>query len=106
MAAVLKTARARECPRGFESHTLRSVMSQDIEDTPNPRSGFGVSGFAGRSGCAGRGSWWLAGGLVDAGGVEGELAEEFSGGGVDDADFQVVDEQEDAGSGVGSADAD
>ena len=48
----------------------------------------------------------LAGGLVVAGGVEGEVAEEFSGGGVDDPDVEVGDEHEDGGSGVGSADAD
>ena len=52
------------------------------------------------------GAGWAAGGLVVAGGVEGELAEEFAGGGVDDADVEVLDEQEDVGSGVGSADAD
>src|SRR5215470_6918891 len=102
MAAVLKTARGRELPRGFESHTLRSVMSQDIGMTPNPRSGFGVAGFSGWCCRAGR----VAGGLVDPGGVEGELAEEFAGGGVDDPDVQVLDEQQDVGSGVGSADAD
>jgi hypothetical protein len=64
-----------------------------------PTSGFGVFPFAG---CAGRGS----GGLVIATGVEGELAEELAGGGVDDADVQVADEHEDVGSGVGPADAD
>jgi len=54
------------------------------------------------------GGWsgWSAGGLVVAAGVDGELAEQFSGGGVDDADLEVLDEQDDAGSGVGSADAD
>src|SRR5690242_8211343 len=31
MAVVLKTTRALTRPRGFESHTLRCVMSQDIE---------------------------------------------------------------------------
>jgi hypothetical protein len=51
-------------------------------------------------------SWGPAGGLVVAGGVEGELAEEFAGGGVDDADVEVVDEDQDVGSGVGSPDAD
>jgi hypothetical protein len=40
----------------------------------------------------------FAGGLVVAGGVDGELAEEFAGGGVDDADVQVLDEQQDVGS--------
>ncbi len=34
--------------------------------------------------------------------VDGELAEEFSGDGVDDAYVEVVDEQDDVGSGVGS----
>ncbi len=38
--------------------------------------------------------------------IEDEFAEELAGDGVDDADFEVVDEQDDAGSGVGSADAD
>ena len=45
-------------------------------------------------------------GLVVAVGVEGELAEEFAGGGVDDADVEVGDEDDDVGSGVGPADAD
>jgi hypothetical protein len=44
--------------------------------------------------------------LVVAGGVEGELAQEFAGGGVDDADVEVLDEEQDVGSGVGSPDAD
>ena len=44
--------------------------------------------------------------MVGLGGVEGELAEEFAGGGVDDADVEIGDEQDDVGSGVGSADAD
>jgi len=49
----------------------------------------------------------LAGlGLVVPGGVEGEFAEEFAGGGVDDADVEVVDEPDHVGSGVGSSDAD
>ena len=46
-----------------------------------------------------------AGGLVVLGGVEDQLAEELPGGGVDHADVQVLDEQDDVGSGVGSADA-
>ena len=50
-------------------------------------------------------SWWFAGGLVVAGGIEGEVAEEFSGGRVDDADVEVLDEEQDVGSGVGSTDA-
>ena len=44
--------------------------------------------------------------MVAAGWVEGEVSEDFAGGGVDDADVEVVDEQDDAGSGVGSSDAD
>jgi hypothetical protein len=51
-------------------------------------------------------SGWPAGGLVVAAGVEGELAQQFAGGGVDDPDVEVLDEQEDVGSGVGPADAD
>ena len=47
-----------------------------------------------------------AAGLVVPGGVDGELADELSGGGVDDSDVEVADEHEDAGAGVGSADAD
>jgi hypothetical protein len=39
-------------------------------------------------------------------GIERKLAEELAGGGVDDADLEVVDEQEDVGSGVGSTDID
>lgn len=55
-------------------------------------------------------SGWSSGWLVVVSGVDGEFAEEFAGGGVDDADVQVLHEQDDAGSGVGSgvglADAD
>jgi hypothetical protein len=47
-----------------------------------------------------------AGGLVGAGEVEGELAQEFAGGGVDDADVEVLDEQDELGPVVGPADAD
>jgi hypothetical protein len=43
--------------------------------------------------------------LVALGGVEGELADELAGVGVDDADVQVLDQEKDAGSGVGPADA-
>jgi hypothetical protein len=44
--------------------------------------------------------------LIVAGGVDGEFADEFSGGGVDDSDVEVLDEHEHSGAGVGSADAD
>src|SRR5262249_43975680 len=52
------------------------------------------------------GSWWSAGGLVVAVRVDGQVAQGFSGGGVDDGDVEVLDEQDDVGSGVGSSDAD
>ena len=44
--------------------------------------------------------------MVVAGGVDGQFAREFACGGCDDSDVEVLDEQDDAGSGVGSADAD
>ena len=44
--------------------------------------------------------------MVVPGGVEGEVAEEFAGGCVDDADVEVGDEDDDVGSGVFSADPD
>jgi hypothetical protein len=44
--------------------------------------------------------------LVVLGGVEDQFAEELAGGAVDDADGVVLDEHQDVGSGVGSADAD
>jgi hypothetical protein len=34
--------------------------------------------------------------------MRNEFAEEFAGGGVDDADVQVLDEEQDVGSGLGS----
>ena len=51
------------------------------------------------------GAFGCSGGLVVLGGVEDQLAEELPGGGVDHADVQVLDEQDDVGSSVGSADA-
>ena len=44
--------------------------------------------------------------MIVAGRVEGEFAEEFAGGGGYDADVEVLDEDDDVGSGVGSSDAD
>ena len=44
--------------------------------------------------------------LVVPGGVEGEVAEQFAGGRGDYPDVEVLDEQQDVGSGVGSSDAD
>lgn len=52
------------------------------------------------------GSVWLAGGLIVAVRVDDEFAEALSRGGVDDADLEAVDEQQDVGSCVGSPDAD
>jgi hypothetical protein len=72
-------------------------MSQDIEDTANLRRVRGV--FLWPAG-------WAAGGLVVLAGVEDEFADEFAGAGVDDADVQVLDQEQDAGAGVGAADAD
>ena len=51
-------------------------------------------------------AWWCAEWLVVKVWVEGEVAQDLAGGGVDDADVEVVDEEQDAGSGVGSPDAD
>ena len=48
----------------------------------------------------------LAGGLIVAARVDGEVAEDLAGGGVQHGDVEVLDEDDDAGSGVGSADAD
>jgi hypothetical protein len=56
--------------------------------------------------CLGGGSGWSAGGLVVLAGVDDEFSEEFAGGGVDDAYVEVLDEQDHAGSGVGSAESD
>jgi hypothetical protein len=97
MAAVLKTASRGDLARGFESHALRLVMSQDIEDTANLHRVRGV--FL-------RPAWCFAGGLGALVRVEGELAEELAGAGVDDADVQVLDQEKDAGSGVWASDAD
>ena len=44
--------------------------------------------------------------MVAAVGVEGEGADDFAGVVVDDADVEVVDEQDDAGSVEGSSEAD
>jgi len=52
------------------------------------------------------GAGWSSGALVALGWVEHELAEEFAGGCVDDPDVEVLDQDGDAGSGVGSSDAD
>ncbi|MGK2958668.1 MAG: hypothetical protein ACSLFB_09785, partial [Acidimicrobiales bacterium] len=56
--------------------------------------------------CKGFGPWSFLAGLVAAGGVECEAAEEFSGSRRDDSDVEVGDEQHDGGAGVGASDAD
>jgi hypothetical protein len=42
------------------------------------------------------GTGWSSGALVALGWVEDELAEELAGGGVDDPDVEVLDEDDDA----------
>ena len=49
---------------------------------------------------------WSAGGLVVAGGVEDEFAEDLAGDGVHDGDAEVLDQESDVGSGVGPAHSD
>src|SRR4051794_18473437 len=56
--------------------------------------------------CSAGGAGRLPGALVALGCVEDELADEFAGGGVDDPDLEVLGQDDDAGSGVGSPDAD
>src|SRR5215475_2660371 len=77
-------------------------MSQDIGMTPNPRSGFGVSASAGWASCAARRAGWLSGGQVGSR-VSWRSSSPVA---VDDPDVQVLDEQQDVCSGVGSPDAD
>jgi hypothetical protein len=74
------------------------VISREIGNGPNLQ-GFGPFGFW----CW---SWGSAGGLVVAGGVEGEGAEDLAAGGVDDADVEVGDEEDRGLTGVDPADAD
>jgi hypothetical protein len=73
------------------------VISQEIGDSPNLRSWVRAGSFSG-------GALGCSGGLVVLGGVDDQLAEELPGGGVDHADVEVVDDQDDVGSSVGSAD--
>ena len=89
--------------RGFAAVRHDDCDVARHRNDPEPTSGFGVWSFAG---CLGGGFRPLSRGLVVAAGVEGELAQEFAGGGVDDADVQVADQEQDAGSGVGAANAD
>jgi hypothetical protein len=74
-------------------------MSQDIGNRRTCKLGSGCCSFSG-------GSFGRSGGLVAGVRVEDQVAHELAGDGVDDADVQVLDEQDDAGSLVKSADAD
>jgi len=51
-------------------------------------------------------SGWQASGLVVLAWVDEQVAQDLAGGGVDHGDVEVLDEQDDVGSGVGSSDAD
>ena len=59
---------------------------------------FVAFGHSALSGCSFFWSWFDSAGLVFSGGVELEVAEYFSGFGVDDGDVEVVDEHFDLGS--------
>ena len=48
----------------------------------------------------------MSGAVVAVFGIDGEGADDFAGGGVDDADVVAVDEQDDAGSVEGSSESD
>ena len=61
-----------------------------------------IVSFSGSFGWSG----WESAGLVVAGGVRGEFADQFSGVACDDADVQVVDQEGDSGSGSAGAQAD
>src|SRR4051794_36972024 len=91
--------------RGFDSRQLHQCDVARHRQGPEPASGFGFLVFLGSVGS----SWSADGGagaVVAVVGVEGEVAEDFAGGGVDDADVVAVDEEDDAGSVEGSAEAD
>lgn len=66
----------------------------------------GVAGHRCISGCSRWWAWWAAEGLVVLGRVEDQFAEELAGLGVDGADVEVGDQDEDALAGVLAAQAD
>ena len=72
-----------ELDRRFERGLAALCDLSGHRNDPEPTLGCGVVVFAR---CCGCGSGRAGGGLVVAVGVEGELAAEFAGGGVDDAD--------------------
>ena len=51
-------------------------------------------------------SWGSASALIGLGWIDGELSEELSGAGIDHPHVEVIDEDKNAGSRVGSADPD
>ena len=51
-------------------------------------------------------AWWAPGAVVALGGVECECADDFAGVCVDDADVEICDEQDDAGSVEWSSESD
>ncbi len=81
--------RFKSCPR-YKCDVSRHRRQSDLQLQVRLLSFWGSSG----------GSFRGSGGLVVAVGVEDQFAEEFAGGCVDDADLEVLDEQDDAGSGV------
>lgn len=79
---------------GFAEYPIRLARRCDVSghrNGPDPRKWVRADSFLG---------------LVVLVRVDGELAKDFAGDGVDDADVEVGDEQDDVGSGVGSSDAD
>lgn len=83
--------------RGRPNPTATACDVSGHRNGSDPRFvGSGHSSFAGS--CV----LWL----VVAGEVDGELAQDLAGDGVDDPHVEVVDQEQDVGSGVGSSDAD
>src|SRR6187200_418132 len=108
MVAVAQVVRASGCGpegRGFESPRSPQCDVSRHRKRPNLRSGFGSFRFSWTVGASGAADG-CSGAVVAAVGVEGEVAVELAGGGVDDADVGVGDEQHDASSGEGAAEAD
>jgi len=81
----------RSCPEvaGSNPAPATNVMSQDIGDSRTHVSWVRLLSFRGGAG----GSLGGSGGLVVAVGVEDQFAEDLAGGGVDDGDVEVLDEQ-------------
>src|SRR5690348_15977966 len=97
MAAVLKTARAGDSPRGFESLTLRSCL-----ESRHVRHLSRVLGDR-RPGPSARASLFVA--PVGAGWVDVVGGQDFPGSQFDDGDAGLVGDGEDFCAAVGGADA-